>query len=144
MTLDVLMYRMSKPTRTTRMRAGAALVEFAVCMPVFFMITMACVETCRMLYVRQSLKVAAYECARLGIKQGITRDVLEDQCKVILVPRRIRNYTFSCEPADPSTLHYGDTFSVNIQTNMDDNSVVGTIFFRGRVFNEFVKIMAEY
>ena len=44
-------------------RRGAAMIEFAVCMPIFFMITMGTIETCHMIYVRQSLKIASYEWA---------------------------------------------------------------------------------
>ncbi len=78
-----------------RDRSGAAMIELALFLPVFFMITMATVETCRVLYLRQSLTIAAYECARLGIVPGITRDVLDDQCVAVLGGRRIQGATLT-------------------------------------------------
>ncbi len=125
-------------------RSGAALVELAICLPVFFMITMASVETCRMIYVRQSLKIAAYECARLGIVPKITRDTLNDQCDTILIGRRIRGYTFTCEPEDPSTLTYGQLFTTHVRAPAEVNNLLGTWFYRNTVFDESVTIMAEY
>ncbi len=127
-----------------RNRKGAALVELAVCLPVFFMIAMATVETCRMIYLRQSIKIAAYECARLGIVPKMTRSTLVDQCDLILQGRRIKGYSFSCEPFDPSTLKYGDLFKTTIRVSADENDLLGTWFYRDRIFVESVSIMAEY
>ncbi len=125
-------------------RQGAALIELAICLPVFFLITMATIETCRMIYLRQSLKIAAYECARLAIVPGSTKQNVIDQCDLILLGRNISGYQFSCTPSDPSTLTYGDLFKVTLTIAAKNSSIVGTWFYRGKVFNESVTIMAEY
>jgi hypothetical protein len=125
-------------------RRGAALIEFAVCLPVFFMITMASIETCRMIYLRQSLKIAAYECARLAIVPGCTLDSLQDQCDMVLQSRNIRGYQFSCVPNDPATLKYGELFRASVKIAAKDSSIVGTWFYRDKTFIETVTIMAEY
>lgn len=130
----------SKPSN----RQGAALIELAICLPVFFLITMATIETCRMIYLRQSLKIAAYECARLAIVPGSTRQNVVDQCDLILLGRNINGYQFSCTPTDPSTLTYGDLFKVTLQIAAKDSSIVGTWFYRNKIFTESVTIMAEY
>lgn len=127
-----------------RPRKGAALIELAICLPVFFMITMASIETCRMIYVRQSLKIAAYECARLAIIPKIDHQTLQDQCDAILVGRRIRGYTFTCEPYDPQTLQFGQLFKATVQAPAEANNLMGTWFYRNSTFNESVTIMAEY
>jgi Flp pilus assembly protein TadG len=138
--LNVFENRKSKSSN----RQGAALIELAICLPVFFLITMATIETCRMIYLRQSLKIAAYECARLAIVPGTNRQNVVDQCDLILLPRNINNYQFSCVPADPATLTYGDLFKVSIQIAAKDSSIVGTWFYRNKIFIESVTIMAEY
>ena len=125
-------------------RQGAALIELAICLPVFFLITMATIETCRMIYLRQSLKIAAYECARLAIVPGTTRQNVADQCDLILLGRNINGYQFACTPADPTTLSYGDLFKVTLQIAAKDSSIVGTWFYRNKIFTESVTIMAEY
>ncbi len=133
-----------KRTKTCLSRHGAALIELAICMPVFFLITMATIETCRMIYIRQSLKITAYECARLGIVPGATSATLQSQCDLILLGRNVRGYQFSCVPADPTTLKYGDLFKTSVQIAAKDSAIVGTWFYRNKVFNESVTIMAEY
>jgi hypothetical protein len=125
-------------------RQGAALIELAICLPVFFLITMATIETCRMIYLRQSLKIAAYECARLAIVPGSTKQNVVDQCDLILLGRNINGYQFSCTPADPTSLTYGDLFKVTLQIAAKDSSIVGTWFYRNKIFTESVTIMAEY
>lgn len=119
-------------------------MELAACLPLLFLISMATVETCRMLYVRQSLKIAAYECARLGIVPGTTQEVLQIQCDLILQGRKINGYQFSCNPPDPSSLRYGDHFKTSVQVSAKDSSIVGTWFYRNKMITESVTIMAEY
>lgn len=125
-------------------RAGAALVELAICLPVFVLITFATIESCRMIYVRQSAKIAAYECARVGILPGVTADAMRDQCDLILDGRNIRSYVFSCDPADPSLLKYGDILTTRVQVSCKDNALIGSWFYRNKQLNETVSIMAEW
>ncbi len=119
------------------------MVELALFLPVYFVITMATIETCRMLYLRQSLKIAAYECARLAILPGAKADDVRTQCDVILQGRRVRNYTFSMNPPDPKTLKYGDIFVATVEIAANDNALVGSWFYSGRKLVESVSIMAE-
>ena len=97
-----------------------------------------------MIYVRQSLKIAAYECARLAIVPGATSTNLQSQCDLILLGRNIRGYRLTCVPEDPKSLKYGDFFKTTIQIAAQDSAIVGTWFYRNKVFTESVTIMAEY
>lgn len=97
-----------------------------------------------MIYLRQSLKIAAYECARLAIVPGTTQQNLTDQCDLILLGRKINGYQFSCAPTDPAILAYGDLFKVTIQIAAKESSLVGTWFYQNKIFTESVTIMAEY
>lgn len=129
--------------KTSKKRNGAAIVEFALFLPLFFMITMATIETCRVLYLRQSLTIAAYECARLGIIPGMSLEALEFQCDAIVDGRNIHNAKLIVDPPDLATLHYGDPLSVTVEANVDDNAILGTWFYRGRVLRETVVILGE-
>ena len=119
------------------------MVEFAVCLPVFFLIAMGTIETCRMIYLRQSMKIAAYECARLGITPEITVETIEDQCDVILLGRNINNYEMTLDPADPATLQFGELFTVTIEAPVSENALVGTWFYSDTTIAKSVSIMAE-
>ena len=124
-------------------RSGAAMIEFAICMPVFFLLAMSTIETCRMLYLRQSLKIAAYECARIGITPGMTVEVMQNQCDVILRGRQIRNYQFSCSPTNIESLKFGELLTTTVQASADDNALVGAWFYQRKLLSESVTIMAE-
>jgi Flp pilus assembly protein TadG len=50
-----------------RQRNGAAVVELAAVLPVFVLLLMGTIETCNMIFLQQSLKIAAYEGARITI-----------------------------------------------------------------------------
>lgn len=127
-----------------RSRRGASLVEFALCLPIFFLITMGTVELCRLIYLRQSLKITAYECARLGIIPGMSKTTLECQCDLLLRKRKIKGYSFTCEPDDPKQLALGDIFTVRIDIPIEQNALIGRWFIRDQVFSESVHLMAEY
>ncbi len=116
----------------------------AVFLPVFFMITMATIETCRVIYVRQSLTIAAYECARLGIVPGMSQDAVQTQFDLILTGRNIKEARLELNPSNLSNLRYGDILTVTVSAPADSNSLVGSWFYQGKTLTESVKIMAEY
>lgn len=125
-------------------RRGAALIEFAICLPVFLAITFGTLETCRMLYLRQSIKIAAYECARLAIVPKVTSADVQDMCVVFLENRDVKEYSLTLNPADPKAIGYGDLLVVTVDANADANSIVGAWFYQGKVLTESVTIMGEY
>ncbi len=125
-------------------RSGAALIEFAFCMPLFFAITMGTIEVCRLLYLKQSIKIAAYECARLGIIPGMPPEGLQAQCDAILVPRGIKGYVFNFSPSNLGSLKYGDILTTTIEVPLDQNDLMGSWFYRQRNIVSTVAIMAEY
>ncbi|MCS7471041.1 pilus assembly protein [Stieleria sp. ICT_E10.1] len=127
-----------------RRRKGAAMIEFAVCLPVFLLITFATLETCRMIYLRQSLKLAAYESARLGILPDIAPASLQDQCDVILLGRGIENYTLSHTPSDLSALEFGNLLVTTVEAPAAENALIGSWLYGGQTVSESVTIMAEY
>lgn len=125
-------------------REGAALIEMALFLPVFFMITMATIETCRVLYIHQSLSITAYECARIGIVPGMNRDAIDTQCELILNGRNVRGGSLQLDPANPASLRFGDILTVTVSAPADRNALVGSWFYQGKTLTETVKIMAEY
>ena len=120
------------------------MIEFAVCLPVFFLISVATIETCRMIYLRQSLKLAAYESARVGILPEITPENIQDQCDVILMGRNIQDYTLTCNPTDPSTLQFGQLLVTTVEAPAGTNALIGSWLYGSQTVSESVTIMAEY
>ena len=90
-------------------RRGVATAELAVCLPVVVLLVIASIEACSMIFVKQSLAVAAYEGARTALVHGATAAQVQTTCAQILKDRRINGATVSIKPADLSTAKPGDT-----------------------------------
>lgn len=136
--------RHSNRTARHSSRAGASVIEFAICLPVFFLIAIGTVETCRMVYLRQSLKITAYECARVAIVPGTSDFDVQNQCDAILLGRRIKDYELKTTPESVSSLKYGDLYTVSISLPAEPNALVGAWFYKNKILQETVTIMAEF
>lgn len=131
-----------KKPRQRRWR-GAALVELAICLPVFFLITMGTIESCRMIYLRQSLKMAAYETARLALVPGVERGDLETMCDIFLRSRRLEGYRMTLS-AEPASLTFQEPLTVTVEIPASECAVVSSWFFREQTFRERVTVLMEY
>ena len=65
-------------------RRGAATVEFALVVPVFFLLLFGTIEFSRMNMLRHSTASAAFEGARTAIVQGATADDVRTRATAIL------------------------------------------------------------
>jgi hypothetical protein len=119
---------------------GAAIIELAVCLPILVLVTLATIEACAMLYLKQTLTIAAFEGARLGVIQGSQALNVEAQSQLILIDHGVASYAISMEPADPSTLTAGDYFRVSVSAECSPNSLIGGWFYTGKTFTESVEL----
>lgn len=76
-----------------RGRLGMAIVEMAIVLPIFVTIALATIDTCRVIYIRHSAKIAAYECARIVVFPGATEANLQTQCDAIMTERKLKDYS---------------------------------------------------
>ncbi|QDS87552.1 TadE-like protein [Rosistilla ulvae] len=70
-------------------RTGAAVVEMAICLPVLITLTVATIDVCSAMFLKESLSIAAYEGARVGIARGGTNAEATARVKEILDERGI-------------------------------------------------------
>lgn len=66
------MRTLSSRNRKTQSRRGTTTVEFAVVLPLIFMLFLGSIEITRLNFIRHSAANAAYEAARKGIVPGNT------------------------------------------------------------------------
>ena len=97
-----------------------------------------------MVYLKQSLKIAAYECARVAIVPGSTDEDVKNQCDAILLARRMKDYEIATEPESIASLDYGDLYTVSISLPAEPNALIGSWFYKQKTLKESVTIMAEY
>lgn len=124
-------------------RHGAALAELAIFLPVLFLITITTTETCRVIYLRQSVKIAAFETARVAVVSGATLDMLQAQTDNVLLGRKITAYSLVVTPSDFASVPRGELVTIRIDTSIADNSYLGSCVFRNHRISESVSIMKE-
>lgn len=137
----------AKARRTSQLRgqrpprAGAAIIELAVCLPLLVLITLATVEACAMIYLKQALTLAAFEGSRVGIVPGSQSINVEAQCQFVLQDHHIAGYAIATTPAEPSQLTPGEHFRVTVTAPCAPNSLIGGWFYVGKTFSESVELV---
>lgn len=126
-----------------KLRRGAAIVEMALTLPLLILISLATLDTCKVLFVRQSAKIAAYECARIAIIPGATTQLIESQCNAFLTPRGINQYQVSLSEPTLTNLRKGQLLTVNVSVPANSNSLGTSWFYREQTFLESVTILVE-
>ena len=108
----------------------------------FILVFVATIDVCGMFHVQQSLKVAAYEGARVGIVPNSKAENIEFQCQTILDAQGVEDYTITMSTSDPSTLEIGDYFTVTVDVNFDSNAF-GAGLYGGKVLSKSVTLQVE-
>ena len=129
--------------RYLRLRRGSAVVELAICLPILMTILLATTEACNMLHVQQTLKICAFEGARVGTVPGANATNVVYQCQTLLDDHNVQSYTIALDPPDPSTLNQGDYFAVVISADFGPNSLIGGWLYDGRTLIRSVALRAE-
>ncbi len=80
---------MSLRRRNTRRRSGLATVECALCLPVLLTFTVATMDVCSAIFLKEALTIAAYEGARVGADRGGTNALATTRIRSFLDQRDI-------------------------------------------------------
>ncbi len=128
--------------RQATARRGTALMELAVCLPLVVMITMATIEACSVLYLKQALKIAAYEGCRTGLVPSATVMNARAQSEELLNSRDIRGYTINITP-DPNTLRSGQLLKVEVRCKCADNLLLHSWFYKNKLLSESVEMVKD-
>ncbi|MFN7734879.1 MAG: TadE/TadG family type IV pilus assembly protein [Pirellula sp.] len=110
--------------RRSRMRAGVACVEAAICLPVLFAIVLVGVEITNLIFLKQSLSTAAYESCRTAIQSSTTTAVSRSVGAAVLDSRGVKSYTIEFSPLDVGIAARGSVITVTVKANCAANSIV--------------------
>lgn len=127
-----------------RNNSGAAAVEFAVISPVLFLLFMGTVETCRFIYLRQSLTIAAYEATRIALIPKSTSGQVVAAANNILTDRGIKGASITITPSDFSSAPIQSFIEVRVTAPANSNSLVKVNFFAGKTLVGRCSMMKEY
>ncbi len=124
-------------------RQGVAASELAVCMPVIVLIVLATIESTTMIFLQQSLSVAAYEGARVSLVTGAASTNVKYQSELILQDRGVKKGTVQVTPANIAGAAEGTWIQVVASAPFTDNSLIGGWMFAGRNLSATVEMMKE-
>lgn len=96
-----------------------------------------------MIFLKQSLTVAAYEGVRTALEdQAIARDVRRTG-QQILTQRRVQGGAIAVNPSNIPAVPTGQYITVTVSAPADRNSVIPGSFFRGRTLTASATMMKE-
>lgn len=127
--------------RNRRLRKGATLVEFAITVPILFLVVFAAIEFSRVNTIRHSVANAAYEGARRGIVPGATETDARDAALAILTAVCVRDAVVTMNPSviaeDTSEI------TMTIDVPLDQNGWITPKFFAGDVLTSSCTLARE-
>jgi len=127
--------------KNVRPRQGAALVEFALVLPVMFLFFAAMVEFTRVLMLQHTADTAAYEAARAAMVPGATSLEAEQEADELLSAAGLKGAsTF----VDPLTITQETPFvTVRVEVPVAPNSWITSQFFQDASVQSEVTLLTE-
>ncbi len=123
-------YRKNQTRRS--LRRGAAVVEFAVCLPLIVLIVLGGIQAASMLFLRQTLVQAAFEAVKSGVKVEGSAIRAEAAARAVIEGRELDNVTITVTPGNLEDLPRGEIVEVTVSAPGDDNSLFPFGPFAGR------------
>lgn len=133
----------TKKPKNSRRRNGVAVVEMAVCLPILTLITLATIESSAMIFLQQSLSIAAYEGARVALVVDSEEENVTYQAELILDGREVQNGTVTVTPNNFHVFPEGTWIRVETSAPFADNSLAGGWLFNGHTLTASVEMMKE-
>lgn len=119
------------------------MAELAVCMPVIVLIVFGTIEICSMIFLTQSLRICAFEGARVALVPGSGAGNVAGSCQNFLNSRNIKGTTISVTPRNFDRQPYGTILNVSVTAECAANSFLPPWFYAGRQVTGEVHMMLE-
>ena len=113
---------LQKKQRPRSRRRGAAIVEFAVCLPLLMLIVLGAIEATHAMFLKQALSAAAYEGMRVAIEPRSTQAEAVAQVNSILNSRLVKGSSLVFNPANTENVERGQKISLEISAPISANS----------------------
>jgi Flp pilus assembly protein TadG len=133
---------MRRPKTGFNKRTGVAVVELAVCLPVLILLVLGTISSASMIYFKQSLKIVAYEGARVSLIPGSSNGAVTAQCESLMIERRIEQGSVSVSPNIASSPE-GTIITVTVEAPCGPNGLFASLLYSGRTFSTTVSMMKE-
>lgn len=137
-------------------RNGVAATEFAIVMPLLFLVIAGTIEICTGFFLKESLTVAAFEGARVAVQRKSTLASVENRIMAVLAERGV-NTSGMTEPIfevtpNPETAAITTPIEVTVRAPMTGNTIIplrglftwlgdGTVSADVTMIKEFVDVV---
>lgn len=119
---------MTNRNRKRKQRRGAAVVEFAMIVPVMLVFTFGMIELSRMSMVKESLTQASREGARVGVRPAATSDDVMTRVNEELEILGLQTASIVITPAVLEDAVAGDDVKVELSVPVSDASWIPDFF----------------
>ena len=133
-----------KPPKQGKNRRAAAAVECAFCIPIVILLMFGTLETCSGIFLKESIKVAAFEGARTGVRRRATPADVRTEVESVLAMRDVQGATITIEPSDFDPLNALDPITVTVSAPTAGNSLYIFDFMADRVVSAQVTMVREF
>ena len=136
--------RLTRLRKKSRRRSGTAVVELAAVLPVFVLLLLGTIETCNMIFLQQSLKIAAYEGARITIVPATDQFDVDTAVSELLAARRVNGATVTVTPSNFQNAPYGSFIRVDVSAPCNSNTSFALRFYGSKTLTGTVEMMKEF
>lgn len=119
--------------KARRPRRGLAVTELAVCLPLLTALTFGTVDLCAAMFLKETVTLAAYEAARVGVERGGTNATAIRRAQEFLDERGV-TYKADSIRIQGSSFDSADTLehvTIVISVECDDNLLFAGNLCRG-------------
>ncbi len=116
----------------------------AVVLPVLLLLIFGIIESCNLIYLKQSLTVAAYEGVRASVAEGNTDVEVQSRAYQVINDRKVKSSTLTVTPSNFTAAPYGTYIAVEVSAPYSANSIIPGWFFGSVNLKSKVRMMKEY
>ena len=113
----------NKKFRARDARKGAAVVEFAVCLPVVVLIVLGSIEAASLLFLKQTLVQASYEGVKVAILDSTQAEV-EGIIQAVGDGRNVEGLNIEFTPSLIADAAPGEVITITVSAPGDSNSFI--------------------
>ena len=124
-------------------RWGIEVAELAISLPVLTIITFGTLETCQLLFTKQSLAVAAYEAGRVAARPEGTTEATQTRFNQIATARRLQSANLTITPADIGAVAVGQPIRIDVTAPVAPNNSTHLVLFNVPDIVESVVVIRE-
>ncbi len=133
-------------SRKAGKRRGVATIEFAFILPVLVVLTIGTMDVCSMMFLKETITLAAYEGARRGVGRGRTDADAADRIAQFLDERNVAYTASSVAVSSPgfggaATL---ENVTVTVSVPAAGNLLLPSEWFDGLTLSASVTMRKEY